>query len=217
MLLSTGVESISETEYADCRSFVGSSTLSFDESTPETFYVERVEEVQQIVLPPGLRLPIRLTTAIDSETARVGTLVEAELTRDVEIGPGLTAPQGALLSGRLLQFEFYEADAGYYVVGIQFRELTFDAGKKRADLSLALESVAGTTRVQQYGPTPVISTNLSSGVNGNMGTIARRTVETYEGRELPGVGVFYIRGGKFRLKPGLDMIWGTTQLPPPIE
>ncbi len=209
MMLSTGVESISETEYSDCRSFVGSSTLSFDTSTPETFYAERVEEVQQIDLPEGLRLPVRLTTAIDSETARVGTLVEAELTRDVEISPGIVARQGALLSGRLLQFEYYEADAGHYLLGMQLRELTFDAGKKRADLSLVLESVAETTRVQQYAPTPVISTSVSRGVNGNMGTITRRTVETYQVRELPGVGVFYVRGRKFQLKPGLQMTWRT--------
>ncbi len=60
MLLSTGVESISDTEYAGCRSFVGSSTLSFDDPRPETFHVERLEEVQQIDLPAGLRLPVRL-------------------------------------------------------------------------------------------------------------------------------------------------------------
>ncbi len=99
------------------------------------------------------------------------------------------------------------------MVGIQFRELTFDAGKKRADLSLALESVAETTRVQQYAPTPVVSTTVSKGVNGNMGTITRRTVETYEGREMRGVGVFYVRGRRFELKPGIQMTWRTVAAP----
>lgn len=210
MMLSTGVESISETEYADCRSFVGSSTLSFDTSAPETFYVERVEEVEQIELPDGLRLPIRLTSLIDSETARVGTLVEAELARDIEISPGVTAPEGALLSGRLRQLEAYPEDPAHYVLGIEFHELTFDSGKKRAELSLALERVAGGSRVQQYGPTPVKNVTVSKGI-GNLPDVTRTTVETYMGRLLPGVGVLYVRGREFEIKPGLRMTWRTVE------
>ncbi len=208
MMLSTGVESISETEYADCRSFVGSSTLSFDASSPEIYYVEKAEEVENIALPAGLRLPIRLTSAIDSETARVGTPVEAELTRDVQIGSGITAPQSSTLSGRLRQFEYSPGDAGHYVLGIEFHELTFDSGKKRADLSLALERLAETTRVQQNAPAPVTRTEVAKGI-GSMPTVTRTTVETYTGRALPGVGVFYVRGRKFELKPGLEMTWRT--------
>lgn len=211
MMLSTGVESISETEYADCRSFVGSSTLSFDASAPETFYVERVEEVQQLELPAGLRLPIRLTTSIDSETARVGTLVEAELTRDVEIEAGSVIPHGTLLSGRLRQFEFYRGEAAYYVLGIEFHELMFDSGKKRADLSLALERLAETTRIQQHAPTPVKRTDVSRGI-GNQPTVTRTTVETYNGRRIPGVGVFYVSGREFEIKPGLQMTWRTVEV-----
>jgi hypothetical protein len=208
MMLSTGVESISETEYADCRSFVGSSTLSFDAYAPEIYYVEKMEDVENIALPAGLRLPIRLTSAIDSETARVGTPVVGELTRDVEISPGVTAPQGSTLRGRLRQFEYYPGDAGHYVLGIEFHELTFDSGKKRADLSLALERLAETARVQQDAPAPVTRTEVAKGI-GSMPTVTRTTVETYTGRALPGVGVFYVRGRKFELKPGLEMTWRT--------
>lgn len=213
MMLSTGVESISETEYADCRSFVGSSTLSFDASTPETLYVERVEQVQQLDLPVGLGLPIRLTSVIDSDTARVGTPVEAELARDIRLDEDTVIPEGARLNGRLRQLEAYPDDPAHYVLGIEFYELTFDSGKKRADLSVALERVAETTRVQQHSPTPVISTNVSKGVNGNMGTITRTTVETYEGRQLPGVSILYVRGRTFELKPGLRMTWRTVAAP----
>jgi hypothetical protein len=208
MLLSTGVESISETEYADCRSFVGSSTVSFDASAPETFYVERVEDVQRLDLPAGLLLPIRLTSTIDSDTARVGTPVEAELARDVEISPGVTAPEGAVLSGRLRQFEFYQDNPAHYVLGIEFYELMFDSGKKRGNLSLALERLAETSRIQQYGATPVTRTEVSKGV-GNLPDVTRTSVETYMGRRIPGVGVFYVRGRKFEIKPGLRMTWRT--------
>jgi hypothetical protein len=153
-------------------------------------------------------VPVRLTTSIDSETARVGTLVEAELTRDIEIGPDLTARQGSLLSGRLRQFEFYPADEGHYVLGIEFHELTFDSGGKRAQLSLALDRVAESVQVQQNAPSPVRRREVSRAV-GNMPTFTRTTVETYEAPGLPGVGVFYVRGRQFELKPGLEMIWRT--------
>ena len=208
VMLSSGVESISETEYADCRFFVGSSTLSFGSSAPELFYVERGEAVQQFDLPAGLCLPVRLTTSIDSETARVGTLVEAELTRDVEIGPGITAHQGSLLSGRLRQFEFYPGEEGHYVLGIEFHELTFDSGRKRSDLSLALERVAATARVRQDAPTPVTRSEVSRGL-GSLPTVTRTTVETYKALQLPGVSVLYVRGRKFELKPGLEITWRT--------
>lgn len=208
MMLSTGVESISETDYVDCRSFVGSSTVSFDPSAPDTFYVARTENVQQVDLPEGLRVPARLITSIDSGTARVGTLVEAELTRDVEIGPDLTARQGSLLSGRLRQFEFYPGDEGHYLLGVEFHELTFDGGTKRAELSLNLERVVETVYVKQKSPTPVTRREVARGV-GNMPTFTRTTVETYEPAVLPGVGVFYIRGREFELEPGLEMVWRT--------
>jgi hypothetical protein len=208
MMLSTGVESINETDYVDCRAFVGSSTVSFDPSAPDAFYVARTENVQQVDLPAGLRVPVRLITSIDSETARVGTLVEAELTRDIQIGPELTVRQGSLLSGRLRQFEFYPADEGHYLLGVEFHELTFDAGEKRAELSMGLERVAETVYVKQKAPTPVTRREVSRGV-GNMPTFTRTTVETYEAPVLPGVGVFYIRGREFELEPGLEMVWRT--------
>lgn len=212
MMLSTGVESINETDYADCRSFVGSSTVSFDPSAADTVYLARTDVVQQIELPAGLRVPVRLTTSIDSETARVGTLVEAELTRDIQIGPDLTASEGSLVSGRLRQFEFYPADAGHYLLGVEFHELLFDAGEKRAELSLDLERVAETVQVKQESPMPVTGRQVTR-AGRNMPTFTRTTIETYEAPVLPGVGVFYVRGREFTLEPGLEMNWRTVAPP----
>ncbi|MDA0205096.1 MAG: hypothetical protein O3A53_18770 [Acidobacteria bacterium] len=209
MLLSTGAESVNETEYADCRSFSGSSTLSFDESTSQ-FYVEKAEEIQDVDVPAGLQFPVRLTSVIDSETARVGTLVEAELTKDVRTSEDIVAPQGATLSGRMRQFEFYQGGDAHYVVGVAFQELMFDGGRKRAEVSLALEQVANMMGVQQILQGAVTNTQVSKGI-GNVPTVTRTTIETYKGRELPGVGVFYVRGRKFRLEPGLQMVWRTVE------
>jgi hypothetical protein len=214
MLLSTGVESVNETEYTDCRSFVGSSTLSFDDSTSQ-FYVEKVEEIEDVDLPVGLRLPVRLTSMIDSETARVGTPVTAELAADVEYGPNAVVQKGAVLNGRLRRFELYEGGEDHHVVGIEFFELSFDAGRKHGEISLSLEQVAGRMGVRQGASAPTTNSLVTTGLGNS--TVTRTTVETYIGHNMPGVGIFYVRGRKFRLKPGLRMTWRTVAASSPAE
>lgn len=205
MLLSTGVESVNETRFTDCRSFVGSSTLSFDDSTAR-FYVTKTEKIENVEVPIDLSLSVRLTTLIDSETAGVGTPIEAVLARDVPFGTDSVLPKGALLRGRLRRFEYYGGDDEHHVVGIEFQELTFNG--KRAIVSLSLEQIANALGVQRGPPAPTTSRFGTGGI-GNMPTVTRRTVETYYGQDIPGVGVFYVRKKTFRLKPGLKMTWRT--------
>ncbi len=207
MLLTTGVESVNETEYKDCRSFVGSSTLSFDDSTSQ-FYVEKVEEIEDVDLPDGLRLPVRLITPIDSDTTQVGSPVRAELTTNVRYGTDTVLPKGAVLNGRIRRFEFYKGTSEHYVVGIEFLELSFDSGRKRADVSLTLERIATTMGVEQSASAPVTRSQTSIRI-GSLPTETRTTVETYVGRGIPGVGMFYVRGHGFVLKPGFRMTWKT--------
>ena len=102
------------------------------------------------------------------------------------------------------------------MVGIEFQELMFDGGRKRTQLSLALEQVADRMGVQQVPEGPVTKTQVAKGI-GNLPTVTRTTIETYTGRRLPGVGTFYVRGKKFQLKPGLRMVWRTLEAPTPAE
>ncbi len=55
---------------------------------------------------------------------------------------------------------------------------------------------------------PVTHTEVNKGV-GNLPDVTRTTVETYMGRTIPGVGIFYVRGRKFEIEPGLQMTWRT--------
>ena len=206
MSLSNSVESVNETEYMNCRSFVTSSELSFDDSSAR-FFAESVEEVEDVELPVGLSLPVRLTTAIDSETARVGTPIQAELTKDVRYDGNSVVPKGALLSGRLRRFEFYDGLNAHHVVGIEFVDLSFDAGRKRAPLYVALEHVVAQS-VQRAGPSPAVKIQIRQGI-GELPDVRRTTIETYRGREMPGVGSFFVTGKAFRLKPGVLMTWKT--------
>ncbi len=213
MLLSTGVESVNETRFTDCRSFVGSSTLSFDDSTTR-FYVTKTEQIENVEIPIDLSLPVRLTTLIDSKTAQVGTPVEAELTRDVPFGTDSILPKGALLRGRLRRFDYYGGADGHHVVGIEFQELTFDG--KRAIVSLSLEQIANALGVQRGQILPTSRRNVT-GVLAYFPSVTRRTIETYYGQDIPEVGVFYVRKKTFRLKPGLKMTWRTGPTSPVSE
>lgn len=216
MLLSSGVESLSETEYKDCRSFVGSSTLSFDDPLPQ-FSTEKLEVIEDVELPIGLNLPLRLTTAIDSATAQVGSPVAAELASKVRYGSkGTMLPKGAVLSGRIRRLEFYEGADEHYVVGIEFRELSFDAGRKRADVHLSLEQVASERGVQ-HRPSGPVSRSRTSIRLGDLPTETRTTVETYRERGMPGVGLFYVRARQFQLTPGFRMTRKTVAAPTLLE
>ena len=224
MLLSTGVESVVETRFEDCRSFVGSSVLSFNDDTAR-FYVEKTEVIENLKVPPGLLLPIRLETTIDSATARVGTRVEAVLLQDVAGGEQIL-PAGAILSGRLRRLEYYGGADSYFAVGIEFQELLF--GSNRAVLSLALERVANNVVSAQRQQPPswighspfrtlprgYVYTDMRNGSSGKVDapTITENSTSTFVGHELFGVGVVYVQTkntNQLRLTPGLQMAWRT--------
>lgn len=237
MLLSTGVESISETQFTNCRSFVGSSTLSFDDSTAR-FYVEKTEVIENLKVPPGLLLPIELTTGIDSKNSRIGDRIEAELTDDVHFGADSVLPKGALLRGRLRRLDSYEGLNSYHAVGIEFQELLF--GTSRAVVALSLEQVAynrmgaRTELPPAWSERQVGNLNQSS-VYGerNAPIVTEESTDRFVGHELFGVVVIYVlppvvqstlspgplhasyRGNKndtFKLIRGLQMSWRTVSL-----
>lgn len=234
MMLSTGVESISETQFTSCRSFVGSSTLSFDDSSAR-FYVEKTEVVENLQIPPGVLLPIELRTRIDSKNSRIGDRIEAVLTDDVHFGADSVLPKGALLRGRLRRLDSYEGLDSYHAVGIEFQELLF--GTSRAVVALSLEQVAynrmgaRTELPPAWSERQVENLNQSS-VYGerNAPTVTEESTDRFVGHELFGVGVIYVlppvvqstlsrgplhashRGTKndsFKLIRGLQMSWRT--------
>lgn len=218
MLLSTGVESVVQTRFEDCRSFVGSSVLSFNDDTAR-FYVEKTEVIENLKVPAGVLLPIRLETAIDSSAARVGSRVEAVLLQDVLVGEQVL-PAGAILSGRLRRLEYYGGADSYFAVGIEFQELLF--GSNRAVISLALERVAnnfmGAQRQQPpswIGSSPfrtVPKGHVYTSMRNNSPTIIENTTSDFVGHELFGVGVVYVQTkntNQLRLTPGLQMAWRT--------
>ena len=234
MLLSTGVESVSETRFEDCRAFVGSSVLSFDDNSLR-YYVERTEALNNFEVPLGTTLPVEITTLIDSDTSRVGDRIEAKLTRNIRLDDGSTIPKGAVLRGRLRRLEFYAGAQAYFGVGIEFQELLFD--DFRAVVSLELDRIGNNTiGVQQQEPVTWIGNTVHQVNRGEVFTdmrnaggakppdIAEQASDRFVSHALFGVGVFYVqqlRMNRMRLSPGLRMTWSTAAnspvQPPPAR
>ena len=225
MLLSTGVESVSETRFENCRAFVGSSVLSFDDNSLR-YYVERTEALNNFEVPLGTTLPVEITTLIDSDISRVGDRIEAKLTRNIGLDNGSTIPKGTLLRGRLRRLEFYGGGQSYFGVGIEFQELLFD--DSRAVVSLKLDRVGNNAMgVQQQEPITWVGNTFrdldrTSGVYTDMrdshpiGTLPpdlyQESSDRFVSHALFGVGVFYVqrpRTNRMRLVPGLRMTWRT--------
>ncbi len=206
MLLSNGEQSVNETRFEDCKDFSTSATLSFDDGLAR-FYVTRVEALEAVDVPPGVRLPVRLETVIDSEKSQVGMPVEAALIRNVRFGPGAVLPKGARLRGRLRRFERYAGRDAQHVVGLEFQELGF--GTKRAEVSLSLERVVNTHGTTQDLPAPRISRSSNNPSFMSTPFIRRETIEILKNQDTPGIGVFFVRKTPFRLEPGLLMTWRT--------
>src|SRR5579859_5340644 len=61
--------------------------------------------VDEISLPPGLQLPVRLARAIDSERATVGHAISAIVESRVQQKGAIVIPKDAVLRGRIRRFD----------------------------------------------------------------------------------------------------------------
>jgi hypothetical protein len=146
--------------------------------------------LREVRLPAGLLVPIDMDTAIDSKTAAVGDTLHARVAEAVRYEGELAVPRGAAVTGHLRQLDRGSRGTPC-AVGVEFSEVEWDGA--HAALYAELASLDG----------------KSAG--------ARRPVEYYDGRSnkvliengIQGVAVFYMDGAKFRIAPGLHMVWRT--------
>jgi len=205
--LASGDENRNDTEFLDCKDFQAESTLSFDDLS-DRFYVQRVESFQAFEIPVDTRLGVSLQTPIDSKISRVGTPIEARLTRNVNLDDGTRLPKGARLTGRLRMFARYTDGTPRTLVGIEFTELTF--GGHRAPLRLKLERITTNQKISADGPEGSFSSQtLSVGVMRGY----RDFIESYPEQDTPGIGLFYVTQAEFVIQPGVQMTWRTIPLP----
>ena len=181
----SGETSRNLTQFSQCRQYQAESVLKFDlpAETPQP------QPVAEIVLPTGLRLDLRLETALDSRQAVVGDTLIARLVKDLKQAGDVIVPAGATAHGRIRRLD---RQRGYYAVGLEFYELEF--GQVRARFTARLEKIPTVLPGASAGPAARIP----------------RPPEIVNDRA--GVGTFFVNSGRFNI-PHLEMVWRTQVFP----
>ena len=126
-----GSRSRDEIEYGDCHQFVGESTIHFDasDSSPEPSQDSVADEP---LLPSGITLQIRLTSAIDVKENWVGDPIEGRIEASIyDSKRKLLAPKGARITGRIVRLEQFEAPYRYTDIGMSWQHLESGAAVYR--------------------------------------------------------------------------------------
>jgi hypothetical protein len=199
----SGEESRNRMEFSHCHEFTAQATLTFEAAPTSGTAAAPVAELS---LPAGLRLPVQLAQAVDSERAAVGDALTAIVESSVEHKSKTVVPKGAVLRGRLRLLERHSSPTQYYVVGLEFTDLEFPGYHARfVGLVDAVEPIANLQ--WSMGASRRTIRDLPG-----VGTMTTSQTEAYSIRQIPGVGSFFVEATKFRLPEGLRMTWRTVDL-----
>jgi len=124
VLDTNAVETISQSEYTQCREFRGESTLRFDfDDSPQT---QSSAGVHDEWVPPGTELHVRLSTTLDDRTSLTGDPVQGVLLNSFPVKRlNLTVPKGAVLSGVVSRLELRYQPSRHFLVAIHWDRLTW--------------------------------------------------------------------------------------------
>jgi hypothetical protein len=101
-----GQETENTTSFADCREYLGESTVRYETVEPAGSAPAKSAAQETRRFSPGLRFRLMLERPIDSATAAAGDLFEARLTAPLrDPRRKLTAPTAAPVRGRILRVE----------------------------------------------------------------------------------------------------------------
>ncbi len=205
LTLASGEENRNRSEFSHCREFGANSMLTFE--PPSTVAPAPSVPIDEISLPTGLRLRVRLAHAIDSESAAVGDAISATLESRVEPKGAVPIPKGAMLRGRIRRFERYATPTDHYVVGLEFTDLEFPG--YHAGFFGDMESV-DTLQDLQWILTTSRSKTIELGIRS--GIMTSSETEVYRVIPIPGVSTFFVGATRFRLPEGLHMTWRTVSV-----
>jgi len=199
-----GKQSRNLIEFSHCREFAAEARLTTGE--PSATIEKTAPPVTEVSIPAGLRFSVRLTKPVDSQVAKVGDPLDAEIVSSVEYKHKLIVPKGAILRGRIRRLERFSTPRPNYVVGLEFTDVEFPGHHARffgemlsvvptAGLSLTVST--SKTETRDLGP---------------VGSLASSRTETYLAVPIPGIGTFFMEGSNFRLPEGLLMDWRSVKL-----
>ena len=200
----SGATDRNEIHFSQCRGFGANSDIRFEEgaSRENGFNLLPEKTIQELDLPAGISLILRLDQAIDSKTAVEGDPLTAHIQQAVRRDGRIIVPTSALVRGRIRRLESYDKPRRYFIVGLEFSEIEFDD-----------KHVGFTGSLDRVDPVPELTWFLGSSsarqirdVAGVTNIVERERIHT---TELPGVGTFFVDGEHFRLPKDFHMIWRT--------
>ena len=183
-----GAEARNVITYAGCRQYSGQSTITFGDPPP-TVPAAPASRVEEVKVPGGVTMKLRLVTDISLASAHVGDPIEAILDGPMRSGNLEIAPRGAQVKGRIRYINENPAE-----LGISFDELAFPGHSGHFSSSLiAFDSATSGVRL-------LLSREVQDG------NVLRRTEMTPP--DMPGACVFFVKNG---LPKGALMTWQTVR------
>jgi len=183
------------TRFTACRQYASESTLSFDDDRAAAPAPQKM--MQDLKLPGGIKLDIKLETPLTFEDFAVGDPITARLNRAVEAS-GVSIPKGATVSGRVRELEKYYQPEKSFVVGLDFSSMTFAGGRALFHARLVGPSLNSEKRVISSGRDIENVTSTHTEESG---------IEIDD--SSPRAGAFRVWGGSLRLTRGFHMILET--------
>jgi hypothetical protein len=167
---------------------------------------------REITLPQGTTLPLRLRSAVASDTSRVEDAVRAELREAVVVNGATVLPAGTELAGVVTEAEQSGRVKGRARVGYRFNTLTYDG--ERYDIATApLAHEAEATKGEDATKIAV-----GAGAGAAIGAILGGGDGAAKGAAIGGAAgtgaVLATRGEEIRLGPGASV---TTRLTAPLK
>jgi hypothetical protein len=86
--------------------------------------------VRTLTIPAGTSLPLELTTAVSSETARIEMPVSARLRRSVTVDGVAVLPAGAVVNGEVVDVDRPGRVQGRARLGLRFTSVTVDGRRE---------------------------------------------------------------------------------------
>jgi hypothetical protein len=127
-------------EFSGCREFTAESVVSFG---PPSDKPRASGAANELILPVGYDMHLRLTAPVRLTDADVGSPIQAELDSDFKVDGRVIAPKGAVVSGRL---RVMQQQDGVYMAGMEWTDLAFGDNHARFISTLASADDAYVTR-----------------------------------------------------------------------
>lgn len=194
-----------EIALSQCREFRADSTVRFDGPPGDVEAVPASPgNAAAGFLPADLTVPIRLLSAIQTETSAVGDIFEAEVTRDVKSKGETLLRKGDRAEGRIRYLARYQEPELHTLLWLEISSVK-SGGREYVFLGELARKPHATNLIQQ-------AQGFTEGRLERIGVMGAYRIDRREYRSygsVPGVASFLFRGGQANLPAGYEMEWTT--------